>query len=478
MSSRIFISYASQDKEVANILRRGLEACGNMCWMAPDDVDQSLPMAEQIVDAINKCQVIIIVISKHANKSELVSREASIGISKAKPVLPVRVEDVILSGSLEYLMSSRHWIDAFPRPIVDYIPQLNDSIYILTSDVGISASASCENASPIPKNKDKKRSFWHGLRHQKQEMVQCRNCHQMTPLALAQCEKCGADLWSLDRGRKLAKSLDKVAEPVHFTVVSPPAVLTGAPFIVDVWAHTAAQRREVAERAKEATPGKTLALKTQGSQNIPIGCSVTVRLEFSNLDVEEPEVRFPWLGDITSVSFAVIAPKKVIVGSQAGCVSIYVSGLRISRIHFLVEVGDKTSPVAELPTREERTRTAFASYASQDRNQVLARIQGIQKAVPNMDIFLDVLNLRSGTTWEQELWKEIPARDIFYLFWSSAAKESEWVEKEWRCALQAKGLDFIDPVPLESPDKVAPPPELAGKHFNDWILAFMRAETS
>ncbi len=37
-----------------------------------------------------------------------------------------------------------------------------------------------------------------------------------------------------------------------------------------------------------------------------------------------------------------------------------------------------------------------------------------------------------------------------------------------------RGLEFIDPVPLVSPDKVKPPPELAGQlHFNDWVLAYM-----
>ena len=38
----------------------------------------------------------------------------------------------------------------------------------------------------------------------------------------------------------------------------------------------------------------------------------------------------------------------------------------------------------------------------------------------------------------------------------------------------ADGLDFIDPVPLVSPLKVPPPPELVDKHFNDWELAFIQ----
>jgi hypothetical protein len=103
-------------------------------------------------------------------------------------------------------------------------------------------------------------------------------------------------------------------------------------------------------------------------------------------------------------------------------------------------------------------------------------VQGIQKAAPALEIFLDVISLRSGQYWEQELRRIIPSNDVFYLFWSEKARGSDWVEKEWRCALETRGLDFIDPVPLVSPERVPPPPELASKHFNDALLTFMAAE--
>ena len=87
---------------------------------------------------------------------------------------------------------------------------------------------------------------------------------------------------------------------------------------------------------------------------------------------------------------------------------------------------------------------------------------------------MDVHSLRSGQNWEKELWIRIPSSDIFFLFWSVNAKQSPWVEKEWRCALNARGLDFIDPVPLQSPEVAPPPTELASLHFNDWQLAYLR----
>ena len=63
---------------------------------------------------------------------------------------------------------------------------------------------------------------------------------------------------------------------------------------------------------------------------------------------------------------------------------------------------------------------------------------------------------------------------MLYLFWSDAARQSPWVEREWRCAYENRGVDFIDPVPLVSPEVVPPPSELADLHFNDWVLAYKR----
>jgi len=90
-------------------------------------------------------------------------------------------------------------------------------------------------------------------------------------------------------------------------------------------------------------------------------------------------------------------------------------------------------------TDVRRYRTAFASYASEDRDEVLRVVQGLQKGAPGLQIFLDVADLRSGQRWEEELWEVIPTRDVFYLFWSRAARRSPWVDKEWRCALESRG---------------------------------------
>jgi hypothetical protein len=101
----------------------------------------------------------------------------------------------------------------------------------------------------------------------------------------------------------------------------------------------------------------------------------------------------------------------------------------------------------------------------------------MQKILPDLDVFLDVVSLRSGERWEDRLQEEILARDVFYLFWSEAAMKSHWVNFEWHFALEARGENFIHPIPLSPPEIAPPPSELQSKHFRDWMLFLSNQST-
>src|SRR5271170_7411049 len=148
------------------------------------------------------------------------------------------------------------------------------------------------------------------------------------------------------------------------------------------------------------------------------GTVLLIRLQIEHLVIEDQEDTILWEGNIGNATFSAEVPGAARKGQRCGLAKVYVSNLEIAKIHFAVQVGNKTSKQGRLRAQEELHRTAFASYANEDRDAVLARIQGIQKAAPNLDVFLDVLKLRSGEDWVKRLWKEIPATDIFYLFWS------------------------------------------------------------
>jgi hypothetical protein len=138
----------------------------------------------------------------------------------------------------------------------------------------------------------------------------------------------------------------------------------------------------------------------------------------------------------------------------------------VAVVRFELIVTDKELAVRRSLTDEQtRIRSIFASYASDDRLDVLQWARGAE--VAGLEVFLDVLTLREGSAWEQELVRHIPTKDLFCLFWSSAASRSKWVDIEWRFALASRGLDYIHPVPLADPRVVPPPHELSSKHFSD-----------
>lgn len=264
-----------------------------------------------------------------------------------------------------------------------------------------------------------------------------------------------------------------IVDRLHFTVTSPPMVQLGTSFVVDIWAHLERQRKAVIQRAREAVAKGEITIQTKGPVQVARGTVLTVRLKLEGLIVEDPEDTILWDGDIGNATFPVRVPHDASEGPSRGLATFHVNGLQIARVYFVIQVGKTSSSVDRIRTKEERHRKAFASYAHADLKKVCARLQGMQKTAPELEIFLDVISLRSGQNWEQELWKAIPLSDVFYLFWSGHARRSKWVEKEWRCALKERGLDFIDPVPLVPPEKAPPPPELASKHFGDLWLAFM-----
>lgn len=262
---------------------------------------------------------------------------------------------------------------------------------------------------------------------------------------------------------------------VHFSLVAPAALEPGQSTVVTVWAHFLKDADEVVRLARGSYGARDVVVASKSGDDLAFGAELTVRLSVPGLVVDDPEDSFAWRGSIANAGFPLSVPKNAPVGTYPGIATVRTGDARVVKLHFVLEVGERAQPPASLPTTVERTLRAFASYASVDRADVFARIQGMQKSMPELDVFVDVASLRSGEKWAQRLDAEIAGRDVFYLFWSAAASSSEWVKREWQRALELKGIDYIDPVPLVAPYEVPPPPELAALHFNDWALNFMRS---
>jgi len=286
-------------------------------------------------------------------------------------------------------------------------------------------------------------------------------------------------LAGLLKGRTSAKdSAQPTSDHVEFSVTWPQYLCIGNTYIFEVWAHFAHQLDEVLQRAQAEQLGTRVEFRTKSGVQVVRGTTLTVQLDIPDLEVLDAIDVIQWDGVIGSASFPVRVPEGSRLAESGHCrgvARIFAGAAPLAKVHLVCQVGEadvKASPV----TGSIRTyRSAFVSYASPDRAEVAARLQGICKVLPDIDLFFDVHSLRSGDRWRERLAEEIRKRDVLYLFWSKAASQSEWVEREWRAAYEHRGVEGIDPLPLVSPQEVPPPPELGDElHFNDWTLAYTR----
>ena len=264
---------------------------------------------------------------------------------------------------------------------------------------------------------------------------------------------------------------------VHFTLTGPIVLAPGTAHELQFWLHIEQQRAAVLQAASllQGLPLSELAVKSEGPYPLQRGSRISVRLQINGLTCSDSHKWITWTGEIGNTTFVVEVPLGASQRAYPGRASIRLNGCEIARMSFLVRVGAANLKVEEIPSQTKSHRSAFASYASEDRAEVLSRVQGMEAAYKGLDVFVDVVNLRSGQNWERELAEQISKADVFYLFWCCHAMKSEWVAREWHWALAAKGQQFIDPVPLQGPALAPPPNELAAKHFNDPLLAFIAA---
>ncbi len=133
-SHRVFISYASGDKDVADQVCAALERRGISCWIAPRNARPGVNYGASIVDAIDESPVLVFVVSSHSISSPHVQREVERAANKGVHVIPFRIEDVPFSKTLQYFLEGVHWLDALTRPLDPHLDYLADTVgYFLSS---------------------------------------------------------------------------------------------------------------------------------------------------------------------------------------------------------------------------------------------------------------------------------------------------------------------------------------------------------
>ena len=128
MAHDVFISHAAEDKILADAVCAALEAEGIRCWIAPRDVLAGRDWAESIVDALNEARVMVLIYSAKAADSPHVKKELTLGVGSGTVIVPLRIEDVPLTGMMQFYLMDTHWLDAMNPPSQHEIKLLVDTV--------------------------------------------------------------------------------------------------------------------------------------------------------------------------------------------------------------------------------------------------------------------------------------------------------------------------------------------------------------
>jgi TolB-like protein/Flp pilus assembly protein TadD len=140
-----FISYASHDAYVANSIAQALEKNGFRCWVAPRDVTPGSHYADQIMSAISRAKVLVLVLSESALASKHVGKEVERASSKGRPIIALRTDATPLTPAFEYFLSESQWIDVGARAVASVAAKLVEAV---RSHAGSPVSTSPVAAAP------------------------------------------------------------------------------------------------------------------------------------------------------------------------------------------------------------------------------------------------------------------------------------------------------------------------------------------
>ncbi len=247
-------------------------------------------------------------------------------------------------------------------------------------------------------------------------------------------------------------------------ISTPQSVRPKEEFTARFAAYLESFEREIEGRLKELSPRAHFYSKVKQCQ-WRLGTKVKVKCYGNLFEVSPPEDEFTWNGSFNLVDFDVIVSPKAKDEISVLKFDVLIDEFVIARLRVDVEISKKESDKKRNVNKSAPYSTAFASYSSEDRLRVLDRISEIERN--GINVFLDCLSLHPGEEWKTRLEKEIIGREMFLLFWSANAKESEWVDWEWRTAYRHKGIAGIDPHPLDPAIDAKPPKELSSLHFDD-----------
>ncbi|MDB4635212.1 TIR domain-containing protein [bacterium] len=113
MSSEVFISYSSQDRDRIIPVVQYLRNSGISVWVDEGNIHAADLWSEQIVQAIADCRVMVVMMSGNSTDSHNVVKEVMLASEQKKPLLPVYLEPAEIPARLQYQMAGIQHLELY-----------------------------------------------------------------------------------------------------------------------------------------------------------------------------------------------------------------------------------------------------------------------------------------------------------------------------------------------------------------------------
>ena len=272
----------------------------------------------------------------------------------------------------------------------------------------------------------------------------------------------------LEELKQKIKSKNTIYESkVDFSAIAPKQLVKGEGFIINIVMYEKEFRDYVDEVIKDYDcPVKE---SKKGRFTVEKKRTVKILLHSNDIEIDDNEDSSVWEGEYLNFNFSLYLSENYQKNQIQFFADVYVDDVILTQLKFFADISAPAQNT-NLSIYRHDIMSAFISYASQDRARVASIVQGMQAIRPEMNIFFDIDKIQSGDYWEDILKQSIDESDILYLCWSDNARKSEWVYKEWKYSFDSKGIESIEPIPIEPPDVCPPPEELKSKHFNSRLI--------
>lgn len=131
MNEKIFISYKSDEFDIANKVRLFLENANLTCWMAPMSIKGGCSYAIEIPRAIHDCKIFVLILSEKSQNSIWVPKELDQAINARKKIIPIVIENFKLNNEFEFYLSNiqRYLVyEQFDNKLLDILADIENHL--------------------------------------------------------------------------------------------------------------------------------------------------------------------------------------------------------------------------------------------------------------------------------------------------------------------------------------------------------------